>query len=99
MSTWNELLFRWFTQNTLAAIILAGGVILFCRLFGPGPATRHACWLVVFLKLVTPPLFYLPVPFPGWLVSSPSTLRHPSPSEQGEAAISVAYSASTVVEE
>lgn len=40
--------------NTVVATLLAIGVLFFCRCFRPGPATRHALWLLVVLKLLSP---------------------------------------------
>lgn len=40
--------------NTLAAACLALLVLLFCRLGRPGPATRHALWFLIVLKLLSP---------------------------------------------
>ena len=38
--------------------VLALGVRYTCR----SPAVRHLAWLLVLLKLVTPPLFIIPLP-------------------------------------
>jgi beta-lactamase regulating signal transducer with metallopeptidase domain len=51
-------------RNALLATVLAGfaaGVCLVCR----RPALRHSLWLLVLLKLVTPPLVPIPVPWPA----------------------------------
>src|SRR5262245_8102512 len=72
----------WLAQNALLAGILAGFVALACRLGRFGPAVRHALWLLVLLKLVTPPLVEWPwkVPLlrPGPRAESPS-LPQPAP--------------------
>jgi beta-lactamase regulating signal transducer with metallopeptidase domain len=52
----------WLAQNAVMAAILAGIVTLVCRAGRLRPAVRHALWLVVLLKLVTPPLLHLPCP-------------------------------------
>jgi beta-lactamase regulating signal transducer with metallopeptidase domain len=52
----------WLAENTVFAAILAGIVALICRCFRPGPAVRHALWLVVLVKLLTPPLVHWPWP-------------------------------------
>ena len=44
----------WFAWNTVAAAVLAGVVLVVCRLHRLSPAVRHALWLVVLLKLLTP---------------------------------------------
>jgi beta-lactamase regulating signal transducer with metallopeptidase domain len=50
----------WLAQNALLAGVLAGLVALVCRLGRFRPAVRHALWLLVLLKLVTPPLVEWP---------------------------------------
>src|SRR5438270_3059471 len=52
----------WLAQNAVMAALLAGIVTLVCRAGRLRPAVRHALWLVVLLKLVTPPLVHLPCP-------------------------------------
>jgi beta-lactamase regulating signal transducer with metallopeptidase domain len=62
-----DTLLRVGLSNAVAACVLAvvaGAVGYFCR----RPAVRHALWLLVLLKLVTPPLIDIPV----W---------HPAPAE------------------
>jgi beta-lactamase regulating signal transducer with metallopeptidase domain len=51
-------------SNAAAALLLAllaAGIGLVCR----RPALAHALWLLVLLKLVTPPLWRVPVPWPA----------------------------------
>lgn len=68
--------------NTIVAAVLALVVLFFCRLFHPGPATRHALWFVVVLKLLSPVglLWQEQLPFerPAFLTES-STSPAPSP--------------------
>jgi beta-lactamase regulating signal transducer with metallopeptidase domain len=52
----------WLAQNTVMAGVLAGLVVLACRVCRFRPAVRHALWLLVLLKLIAPPL--LPWPWP-----------------------------------
>jgi beta-lactamase regulating signal transducer with metallopeptidase domain len=51
--------------NTLVAAALAAVVLVLCRFFQPSPATRHALWLVVVVKLLSPVglLWSVPLPF------------------------------------
>src|SRR5947209_19076862 len=66
----------WLAENTLLAAVLAGLAVLVGRLGRLGPATRHALWLVVLLKLLTPPLLAWPwSPVGGWrlLLATPAT--------------------------
>lgn len=53
---------HWVLQNTLAAGCLAILVAIACRVGRLSPAARHALWLLVLLKLVTPPLVEIPIP-------------------------------------
>ena len=59
----------WLFTNALAALALAAiaGVLIWT--FRPAPAVRHALWLVVLLKLVSPTGLVVEVPLP---VENPS---------------------------
>jgi beta-lactamase regulating signal transducer with metallopeptidase domain len=50
----------WLAQSTIVAGLLAIVVAIACRFGRFRPAVRHALWLVVLLKLVTPPLLTWP---------------------------------------
>jgi beta-lactamase regulating signal transducer with metallopeptidase domain len=50
----------WLAENSVLAAALAGIVGLLCRLGRLRPAVRHALWLVVLIKLVTPPVVQWP---------------------------------------
>ena len=50
----------WFGQNTLAALLMIPCVMLACRVFRDRPAVQHLLWLVILLKLVTPPVVVWP---------------------------------------
>src|SRR5947209_4532862 len=52
----------WFAETALVATVLAAVAALAPRLRALGPAARHALWLVVLVKLVTPPLVRSPWP-------------------------------------
>ncbi len=60
----------WFAETTLVATILACAAALFGRLPRMGPSGRHVLWLVVLIKLVTPPMIKAP-----WTVSPPGSWR------------------------
>lgn len=60
----------WLTQNLLAVSVLIPLVCIACRLLQNRPALQHALWLLLLVKLVTPPVVSWP-----W-----------SPSEIGEVA-------------
>jgi len=78
---WNQFLLSWLVENSLVALLLAGALVLLCRLGRLGPAMRHALWLVVLLKLMMPPLVRLPLPVPNLLASvvDPETSLPPTP--------------------
>jgi hypothetical protein len=54
---------RWLAQNTLLAGILALAAGLACRFLRLSPAVRHAMWLVVLVKLITPPVAFYSLPW------------------------------------
>jgi beta-lactamase regulating signal transducer with metallopeptidase domain len=71
----NNLL-GWFVETTLVGSALATLAVLAARVprLAPSPAARHALWLIVLIKMVTPPLVHWP-----WSVPSPITMaRHES---------------------
>jgi len=53
-------------SNLIVATLLAGLAAL-AGWWGRRPAVTHALWLLVLLKLVTPPLFYVPIDWPAAL--------------------------------
>ena len=52
----------WTLQNLVVAGLATGLIALVCRAAPIGPVGRHALWLVVLMKLVTPPLIVLELP-------------------------------------
>ena len=69
--------------NTLVAAGLAMLVLLFCRVARPGPATRHALWFLVVLKLLSPVglLWKQTLPFetPRFLADNTEANARPTP--------------------
>jgi len=65
----------WTTQNLVITTFLAGTVWCLCRVLRVGPVWRHALWMVVLLKLLTPPLLFWP-----WAVRDPLGLSDGSAS-------------------
>jgi beta-lactamase regulating signal transducer with metallopeptidase domain len=67
----------WFAETTIVAGVLATVAIAACRLKRLSPSIRHALWLVVLIKLMTPPLVAWPwaarVQNLAWPAASPST--------------------------
>ena len=64
----------WLAETALVTMLLAGLVTLACRLGRFSPAVRHALWLIVLVRLVTPPLLQWPWALPSLGVAPPS--RH-----------------------
>ncbi len=62
----------WLAQNTLIAAALAGSLAVVCHLGRFRPALRHALWLVVLIKLLTPPLVEWPWALPELVSASRS---------------------------
>lgn len=50
----------WLFQNVVVTALLAGIVALVCRTTRVGPVARHALWLIVLVKFVTPPVLVWP---------------------------------------
>lgn len=68
----------WLLANSLVAAAFAGLVLLIGRC-KPAPAVMHALWLFVLLKLVTPPLFTIPVDLSLWGAASTAVAARPLP--------------------
>jgi beta-lactamase regulating signal transducer with metallopeptidase domain len=54
----------WAVQNAVVTLVLAIVVALLCHAARLGPASRHALWLVVLIKLMTPPMVVWPWALP-----------------------------------
>ncbi|MBX6316206.1 MAG: M56 family metallopeptidase, partial [Isosphaeraceae bacterium] len=67
-------MFGWMVETTIVAALLAALAALVGRSGRLGPASRHALWLVVLLKLLTPPL----VRWPIGIESSPAAQEEPA---------------------
>src|SRR5437870_4268620 len=68
----------WTVQNLLIAAAVAGLVRVACRAGRIGPVGRHALWLVVLVKLLTPPMVVWP-----WAVRAPlGTTAPPAPAPE-----------------
>ncbi|MBI2480007.1 MAG: M56 family metallopeptidase [Planctomycetia bacterium] len=57
----------------MAVLVWIAATIPFIR---RRPGLRHCLWVIVLLKLVTPPLFELSI-LPNWVASEPMSLTHP----------------------
>ena len=57
----------WLAQNLVIAAVLACVVAALCRFGRFRPAVNHALWLVVLLKLLTPPVITWPWVVPQFL--------------------------------
>ena len=68
----------WSAQTTMIAMVLAAIAILASRSARLGPAARHVLWLVVLIKLLTPPVVNWPWSPPRlWATAKPATIAHP----------------------
>ena len=59
-----ETLLRAGLSNAVAATVLALVVACLSRPLARRPAVLHWLWLLVLLKLVTPPIYEVPIPWP-----------------------------------
>ena len=57
---WSTSLLGWFAETTLVAGVLACVAHFGARVHRFPPAARHALWLVVLIKMMTPPLVHWP---------------------------------------
>jgi beta-lactamase regulating signal transducer with metallopeptidase domain len=69
----------WFWHNTLWAAVLAGLVLVACRLYRFRPAVRHALWLLVLLKLLAPAWIAWPWSPLDWLDEGRTTSAAAAP--------------------
>jgi beta-lactamase regulating signal transducer with metallopeptidase domain len=79
----------WFAETALIAAALAAVAALVPRLRTLGPAARHALWLLVLIKLVTPPLVRSPWPVSvqavlGLGASTPAAVELPPIADAGD---------------
>lgn len=69
----------WSAQTTVIAMVLAAIAILASRSARLGPAARHMFWLVVLIKLVTPPVVNWPWSPPKlWATAQPAVIAPPA---------------------
>ena len=70
----------WIAQNVVVTAALALVVAVACRLLRAGPVARHALWVLVLIKFITPPLVVWPWALPdpiGLSVESRAIERAP----------------------
>jgi beta-lactamase regulating signal transducer with metallopeptidase domain len=68
----------WSAQTTVIAMVLAAIAILVSRSRRLGPAARHLLWLVVLIKLLTPPLVNWPWSTPKfWAMAPVAAIEQP----------------------
>jgi beta-lactamase regulating signal transducer with metallopeptidase domain len=73
----------WLILHTLTALTLAVVALALGRWLRLGPAARHALWLVVLVKLLTPPIVAWPWPLPVALPDLAATEPTPPAPEPG----------------
>ncbi len=83
-----HLLFDWLISNALVASALVFFALIIGRLCPRRPALVHACWLLVFVKLVTPPLFSVAIPKPHMAQLSIPSIDPPTSRTSGSPSLS-----------
>src|SRR5687767_11828667 len=72
----------WIFQNLVITTVLAAAVAAACRVWRIGPVARHALWVLVLVKFITPPLvvwpWAAPDPFGIAARGTPSAIAHAS---------------------
>jgi bla regulator protein blaR1 len=67
----------WSLQTTVIAMVLAAIALLASRYARLGPAARHVLWLVVLIKLLTPPMVNWPWSPPKlWTAAEPAAIAN-----------------------
>jgi len=66
----------WLFQNLVVTTLLAGAVALVCRTMRVGPVVRHALWVIVLIKFITPPVLVWPWSAPDPFGVSALDMRH-----------------------
>ena len=69
----------WLFQNVVITTALAALVVMVCRTTRIGPVARHALWVLVLVKFVTPPLVVWPWPAPDPLGLAALDVRMEAP--------------------
>ena len=59
------MLFEWLISNAITATILALIALAVSKAWPRRPALAHACWLLVLVKLLTPPIYVFPLTLPA----------------------------------
>ncbi len=59
------MLFDWLISNAITASVLALIAFAVSKAWPRRPALAHACWLLVLVKLLTPPIYVFPLTLPA----------------------------------
>jgi beta-lactamase regulating signal transducer with metallopeptidase domain len=84
----------WIFQNLVVTAALAALVLLLCRVGRIGPVARHALWVLVLVKFVTPPLVVWPWAAPdplGVARLDATTAEHRAAPKPGAAYVPVGH--------
>lgn len=65
------MLFEWLVSNAITASLLAVVAMAVAYAFPRRPALAHACWLLVLLKFLTPPIYVFSFSVPNEAVTIP----------------------------
>src|SRR5262245_56067006 len=76
-----ESLLRAGLSNAVAATLMALLVTCLSRPLARRPAVVHGLWLLVLLKLITPPVYEVPIPWPVASAGPTPTSAEPAPNE------------------
>jgi beta-lactamase regulating signal transducer with metallopeptidase domain len=77
----------WMAQNFVMTAVLAGCVWAICRIRRVGPAAQHALWLVLLVKLITPPVVSWPWALSRESVVAPASVPPPQPNPASRIAV------------
>ncbi len=75
---------EWLIHHSVESAALAAVVWLLCLFVRGRPAVRHALWLLVLVKLLTPPLICWPWPLPVWPAPEPVVVAPTSPPAESD---------------
>lgn len=67
-----NMLFEWLVSNAITASLLALVALAVAKAWPKRPAIAHACWVLVLVKLLTPPVYQFSFNLPAQHASLPS---------------------------
>jgi len=73
------MLFEWLISNAITASVLALIALAVSKAWPRRPALAHACWLLVLVKLLTPPIYVFPLSLPAAAQVAEAKRSEPTP--------------------